>query len=104
MFDLSSDKFSVHERKLKELKMRSEEDDAWLEKILHEHKISKENLFLFLADSANFDEETWKTMQDLRLELKKAEEGKFQVKDPSKTDKKYKELNNANAENWILVR
>lgn len=103
MFDLSLDKFSAHEKKLKELKMRSEEQDAMLEKILHEHKVSKENLILFLSDPANFDEESWNTMQELRLELAKGDAAeKYQVKDLAKTNKKYKELNNA--QKWILVR
>ena len=102
MFDITHDKFSVHEKKIKELQMRSDEQEAHFETLLQEHQVSNESLLLFLANPDNFDEDTWKKMQHLRVEVAREDTVKIQVRDPSKVKQKYQELENANK--WILVR
>ncbi len=102
MFDITHDKFAVHEKKIKELQMRSDEQEAHFESLLQEHQVSKESLLLFLANPVNFDEETWKKMQHLRVEVEKQDQVKIEARDPCKVKQKYQELENANK--WILVR
>ncbi|MBA3604045.1 MAG: hypothetical protein H0W50_10510 [Parachlamydiaceae bacterium] len=102
MFDITHDKFSVHEKKIKELQMRSDEQEAHFENLLEEHQVSKESLLLFLANPDNFEADTWKKMQHLRVEVEKEDQIKIQVRDPNKIKQKYEALENANK--WILVR
>lgn len=102
MFDLSLDKFALNDKKIKELQIQSDEQEAQFERLLHEHQVSKESLLLFLADPTNFDEETWKKMQHLRVELDKEVQTKLEVKNICKTKQTYQDLDNARK--WIMVR
>ncbi len=102
MFDITHDKFAIHEKKIKELQMRSDEQEAHFESLLDEHQVSKESLLLFLANPENFDEETWKQMQHLRTKVEQDDQAVLQVRNPNEIKQRYQELENA--KKWILVR
>lgn len=101
MFGLQEDNATKNE-KLKELVLRSQEQEARFEELYDEHNISSSELLAFLANPENFDKETWETMQRLRREAAHELQTKLAVKDPAKTKKAYSELHQA--QQWILVR
>jgi hypothetical protein len=103
MFGLHEDAHSSNEKKLKELLDRSNHQESQFEKLFNEHKTSSEELLAFLANSENFDSETWETMEALRKQLEQQTLAELsQIKDPLDTKKKYSDLRSA--QQWIPIR
>jgi cytidylate kinase len=102
MFGLQEENAEKNKQRLKELVLRSQEQEARFETLYEEHDISSTELLHFLANSENFDPETWETLQRLRKEAQQEIEAKLQIKDLSKTKKAYSDLHAA--QQWILVR
>lgn len=96
-------KIAKNEKLLKELLLRSQEQDAYFEKLYEEHGISKDKLIDFLGNPKNFDEQTWQSMETIRAEFAKEIQSRLnQIKDPVKASKTYKDLQMA--QQWIPVR
>lgn len=107
MFGLQGDNeeetFAKNEKLLKELIIRSNEQEERFENFFKGHHISKEELLAFLSDPENFDEKTWSDMQQMRAEFHAEIKRKLnQIHNPINSKKKYSDL--CNARQWIPVR
>lgn len=107
MFGLQSNheenNISKNEKQLKELIQLSNAQEAQFEELYRQHQISKDELIAFLADPKNFDEPTWRAMQQIRSEFNDQLKAKLnQIKDPLKAKKSYSDLKTA--QQWIFVR
>ncbi len=96
-------KIAKNAKLLKELTLRSQEQDAYFESLYEKHGLSKEKFIAYLADPKNFDEQTWQSMQTIRAEFTQKIQFRLnQIKDPAKAKKTYKDLQMA--QKWIPVR